>query len=179
MKRDYSNQDHNDETTFFLGTEVEDTPTKGMKTLFVVGVQDPLVIMHRANNLNCNAIYFGANHSFELDHNPERIFAEWQKWEDMIIPILNHPDKFWCTLDFDVKYAEDFLECSFTEFTRFIPMISVKLPYISQFNYNTTLKIDDRDFEATNHGVWCHSLHELQDKQHFTSWKEYNDDTTI
>jgi hypothetical protein len=55
-------------------------------------------------------------------------------------------------------------------------MISVKLPYINLFNYNATLKIDDRDFRATNAGVWCHSIHDLQNRAVFTDWSKYTKD---
>ena len=37
------------------------------------------------------------------------------------------------------------------------------VPYAKQWNYNTMIKIDDKDFKATNPGVWCHSLHDLMD----------------
>jgi hypothetical protein len=38
------------------------------------------------------------------------------------------------------------------------------------------IKIDDRDFEATNPGVWCHSLHDLMDHSKLTVWKDYKND---
>ena len=85
----------------------------------------------------------------------------------------------WVTLDFDVKYAEWVLESGMTEYDTFIPMVSVKLPYINQFNYNTTIKLDDKDFKATNPGVWCHSLHELQTRKTFTDWTKYTKDEII
>jgi hypothetical protein len=55
----------------------------------------------------------------------------------------------------DVAQAEGLLESALVEFHNFIPMISVKLPYIKQFGYNATIKLDDKDFAATNPGVWC------------------------
>jgi hypothetical protein len=58
-------------------------------------------------------------------------------------------------------------------------MISVKLPYIQQLGYNATVKIDDKDFEATNPGVWCHSLHELQNRNNFTDWSKYTNDNVL
>jgi hypothetical protein len=86
---------------------------------------------------------------------------------------------FWCTLDLDVTCAEGLLESSLVELHRFIPMISVKLPYIRQFGYNATLKLDDRDFAATNPGVWCHNLHALQRRSVFTDWSKYTQDEVI
>jgi hypothetical protein len=58
-------------------------------------------------------------------------------------------------------------------------MISVKLPYIKQLGYNATLKLDDKDFKATNPGVWCHSVHELQTRKAFTDWSKYTQDEVI
>ena len=39
MKRDYTSSDNVTGVTYFIGTEIEHTPTYGMKTLFVVGMQ--------------------------------------------------------------------------------------------------------------------------------------------
>ena len=85
----------------------------------------------------------------------------------------------YCTLDIDVAQVEGLLESALVEFNNFIPMISVKLPYIRLLGYNATLKIDDRDFAATNPGVWCHSLHTLQNRNKFTPWSKYTKDKTI
>jgi hypothetical protein len=177
MKREYSNQDHNENTDFFVGTEVEHTPAYGLKTLFVVGVQSTSEIMRQANALNCRAIYFGANQSFNL---PATDDADcWKPWEDMINTVLNHPDDFWCTLDFDVKYAENIVSTELVGHPNFIPMISVKIPYAMQMGYNATVKIDDKDFQASNPGVWCHKLHELMTHDKYTNWKKYKDDQII
>jgi len=75
--------------------------------------------------------------------------------------------------------AEGLLESGLVENHLFIPMISVKLPYIRQLGYNATLKLDDRDFAATNPGVWCHSLHALQRRSVFTDWSKYTQDEVI
>ena len=75
--------------------------------------------------------------------------------------------------------VEEVLESGFSEYHNFIPMISVKLPYINQLGYNATLKIDDKDFAATNPGVWCHSLHRLQYRNAFTGWSKYTKDEII
>lgn len=158
----------------FVGTEVEHTPAHGMRTLFVIGVQDPKNVVAAAKEFNCVHIYFGANMSFpRLDVNSPL----WNDWEVMIGQCLMHG--YWCTLDIDVTCSEGLLESSLIEHSKFIPMISVKLPYIRQFNYNTTIKLDDKDFRATNPGVWCHSLHELQKRECFTDWSKYTQDEVI
>ena len=58
-------------------------------------------------------------------------------------------------------------------------MISVKMPHIRLFNYNATVKIDDKGFKESNPGVWCHSLHSLQNRENFTDWSKYTSDEVI
>jgi hypothetical protein len=177
-----------EEVQFFIGEEVEHTPAFGMRTLFVVGIQPTADIQAAAVAYKCNHIYFGANQSFpKLGTNDE----EWFKWEDMIQTMLRSSNycvlrsessdnkPYMCTLDIDVSCVEGLLESPLVEYDNFIPMISVKIPYIKQFGYNATLKIDDKDFQATNPGVWCHSLHDLQNRSVFTDWSKYTKDTVI
>ena len=169
------NRNGHNNISFFVGTEVEHTPAIGLRTLFVVGLQDSQIVRQEAMNNDCEHIYFGANQSFpRLEVNDGN---GWQPWETMITDCLD--SGFWCTLDLDVTCAEGLLESSLVELDRFIPMISVKLPYIRQFGYNATLKLDDRDFAATNPGVWCHSLHALQRRSVFTDWSKYTQDEVI
>jgi hypothetical protein len=169
------NRDGHKDVSFFVGTEVEHTPAFGLRTLFVVGLQDSQIIQQEAKNNDCEHIYFGANQSFPaLDVNNA---DAWREWEIMIQDCLIAG--WLCTLDLDHAQAEGLLESALVEFHNFIPMISVKLPYIKQFGYNATLKIDDRDFAATNPGVWCHSLHNLQKRSVFTDWSKYTQDEVI
>jgi hypothetical protein len=58
-------------------------------------------------------------------------------------------------------------------------MISVKLPSLQLLGYNATIKLDDKDFAATNPGVWCHQLHDLKDRKVFTDWSKYTKDEVI
>ena len=169
------NRDGHKDVSFFIGTEVEHTPAFGKRTLFVVGLQDSQIIQQEAKNNDCEHIYFGANQSFPaLAINDA---DAWREWEMMIQDCLTAG--WLCTLDLDHAQAEGLLESGLVEFNNFIPMISVKLPYIRQFGYNAVLKIDDRDFAATNPGVWCHSLHSLQKRSVFTDWSKYTKDEVI
>jgi hypothetical protein len=84
-----------------------------------------------------------------------------------------------CSLDLPLSHAETFNESGFCAYDNFIPQIRVPVPYISLWNYNTMLKIDDKDFKATNPGVWCHSLHDLMDRSKFTGWREYGLDKPV
>jgi hypothetical protein len=167
------NREGHESADFFVGTEVEHTPAYGMKTLFVIGLHHPEVIRQRLT-ADIEHIYFGANQSFPYFLGED--IQGWADWQNMIVDFL--PD-YWCTLDLDVSQVEDLVGTSLTGFSNFIPMISVKLPYINQLGYNATLKLDDRDFADTNPGVWCHSIHELQDRSKFTDWSKYTKDEVI
>jgi len=164
---------HNN-ASIFVGTEVEHTPAFGLKTLFVVGIQNIEIIEAAYIAHKCEHIYFGANASFpHIGTNS----SEWTVWENMIHPFLSRG--YVCTLYIDVNKAEGLVESGLSERHNFIPMISVKLPYLQQLGYNATIKLDDKDFAATNPGVWCHSLHELQNRDQFTSWSKYTKDEVI
>ena len=167
------NREGHENTKFFYGTEVEHTPALGKKTLFVVGVQSVDDIA--ANIQGCEHIYFGANQSFPNINSDN--YVKWSQWENMILYFLEKG--YLCTLDIDVNCVEGLLESSLPEDHNFIPMISVKLPYIKLLGYNATLKLDDKDFAATNPGVWCHSIHELQNRDHFTDWSKYTKDERL
>ena len=174
------NRDGHNDANFFVGTEIENSPAHGKRTLFVVGLQTPEQIawqlgeVDRKSRTPIEHIYFGANQSFpNFDINDHG----WLDWEKMISHFLNKG--YWCTLDLDVTSSEGLCESSLTEQGLFIPMISVKLPYIKLLGYNATIKLDDKDFQATNPGVWCHSLHDLMDRKKFTSWDLYTKDEVI
>ena len=158
---------------FFGGIEVEHTPAYGMGTLFVVGVH---AVEEIEQNLNgARHIYFGANMSFpKLAINDAE---QWQAWEFMVRYFLERD--YFCTLDVDVSCVEGLAESCLTEYSNFIPMISVKLPYVQLLGYNATIKLDDIGFNATNPGVWCHSLHSLQDRKVFTPWHHYEEDKEL
>lgn len=157
---------------YFIGTEVEHTAMKGEKTLFIVGIQPIEEIERFAASHSIMHLYFGTSQSFK----PES-YEDLEAWRNMIFPLLDKG--YWCTLDFDVKYSEDVLESGYDEHNNFIAMISVKLPYIKLFNYNATVKLDDKTWGATNSGVWCHSLHDLMKRQVYTDWKDYRSDTPL
>jgi len=179
MKRNYTDGIL-DSVHFFIGNEVEHTPAYGMKTLFVTGIQPTDAIESILNDQNSYSdtskhikhIFFGANHSF----NPVN-YDECKEWEDMLFYFL--AKNYLCSLDIPINQVEEFHESGYCEFNNFIPQIRVPIPYISLWNYNTMIKIDDKDFKATNPGVWSHSLHSLMDRNKFTDWSKYSDDKVI
>jgi hypothetical protein len=169
MKRDYTTGS-SEEVTFFTGIEIEHTPAFGKQTLFVTGIQPYEAIA--LNLQGCEHIFFGANHSF----NPTT-YQEWHDWEEMIEYFLQKD--YLCSLDIPLSAVEQFNDGGLNGYNNFIPQIRVPIPYIKLWNYNTMLKIDDKDFNATNPGVWSHSLHTLQDRSKFTDWSQYKNDTII
>jgi len=168
------NREGHDNVDFFFGTEVEHTPAFGRPTMFVVGVQscDDIVYHFDKNPGGIEHIFFGANHSFHPENH-----LEWQRWEGMITYFLERG--YLCSLDIPVTHVETFNDSGLCEYNNFIPQIRVSIPYVKLWNYNTMVKIDDNDFDATNPGVWTHSLHSLMSRETFTSWDEYSKDSTI
>ena len=179
MKRDYKDG-VNEDVNFFTGIEIEHTPAFGLRTLFVTGVHTIEEIQdwiddfasYEDKSKHIKHIFFGANHSF----NPtDRL--DWQRWESMIEYFLTKD--YLCSLDIPLSAVEEFNDGGLNDYDKFIPQIRVPIPYIKLWNYNTMLKIDDKDFKATNPGVWCHSLHDLKTRSKFTSWDAYANDTIL
>lgn len=181
MKRNY-NGTVSDSAQYFLGIEVENTPAKGMATLFVTGVPEAKTVLAAVDDLNVNHVYLGANHTFG---NRQSVETEAGVLNDDLLDSLETLVKalldrdLWVTLDYDMSLHELFLEMGFCEHTMFIPMVSVKLPYLAQLGYNGCIKIDDKGFNASNYGVWVHRAHELMSLDHFTPWAAYTSDTIV
>jgi hypothetical protein len=160
MKRDYETGTA-DSITFFTGVEVEKTPAFGMKTLFVTGIQDYNEIMMHYTYQQCEHIFFGANHSYKPVTSDE--FEDW----DLMIRAFIDQDIL-CSLDIPSNInLEWFLDGGMIEYDNFIPQIRVVVPYV------------DKDFKASNPGVWCHSLHDLMDRNKFTDWSKYGLDKVL
>ena len=170
MNRDYDDG-VKDDVVYFTGYEVEHTPVHGEHTLFVVGPQDPAEVIAKAKKEAVEHIYLGANQSFNIDGGTSR------QWDGLVQELCQAG--FWVTLDYDVRYHEYVLEAGYNEHNKFISMISVKLPHIDQLNYNACVKIDDKDFKASNAGVWVHYARDLQPRDKFTSWEKYETDSPI
>jgi len=172
MKRTYE-QGTLDTPTMFTGVEVEKTPAYGMQTLFIDGIQDSETIIHYYNEHKCKHIFFGANHSYH-----PKTADEFEQWDKYILEFVK--EGYLCSLDIPSTINLDwFLDGGLTEYDNFIPQLRVVIPYIKQWNYNTMVKIDDKDFKASNPGVWCHSLHDLMDREKFTDWAKYGLDKVL
>ena len=168
------NTEERQDIVYFTGYEVEHTICHGMFTLFVVGTPPLTEILEQANKHKVQQIYFGTSQSF----NPKNVTQEeYAPWDKVIFGCLD--EGYWVTLDFDVKHIEAIHESGYCERDKFVPMISVKLPYIKLLNYNTTLKLDDLTWGKTNPGVWTHHLQDLMSKDKYTYWDQYTQDTDI
>ena len=166
------NTEQRQDVVYFTGYEVEHTICYGMFTLFVVGTPPLEEILKKAKKAKVTHIYFGTSQSF----NPVTA-DDYAPWDEVIKGCLQAD--YWVSLDFDVKHIEGVIESSYSEYNRFVPMISVKIPYIKQLNYNATLKIDDLTWGKTNSGVWTHQLNELMTKDKYTHWDQYTQDTPV
>ena len=170
MKRDYASGVSTN-ADMFVGIEIEQTPAKNMKTLFVVGIKPVDRIWEICNDRKIKHVYLGANHCFNLDQR-----EEYEKLANSLLEM-----GYWVTLDLDVRYYDGALYMleELSKHDRFILQISVKLPCLTKLNYHATLKIDDKDFRASNPGVWVHQIHDLMDRDKFTDWSLYGKDEII
>lgn len=168
MERDYQ-QEVSTDVSFFIGTEVEKSPAYGKKTLFVVGLQNVKDIKHFAKENSITHIYLGANMSF----NGTNALS----WSAIAKDLLDND--FWVTLDYKLEHHKLVLDYQLNKYDRFISMISIPLPNLEKLNYNACIKIDDTTFRYSNPGVWVHTLHELKQREKFTDWSKYKDDTVI
>jgi hypothetical protein len=182
MKREYDNGP-SDQVVLFRGLEIERTLAYGLQTLFISGCYDITTLEMFMNPNYAYArgiehVYLGANQSFDPGDWRNGHFELTDRWTIMIEWFLKN-FKGLVTLDFDVSHIEWVLDGGFTESHNFIPQVSVKLPHIQQLGYNAVLKMDDRDFNSTNPGVWCHSVHQLMDRNNFTDWTRYGKDAPL
>lgn len=166
------NSKERQDIVYFTGYEVEHTICYDMFTLFVVGTPPVEEILKKAKKAKVTHIYFGTSQSF----NPVTA-DDYAPWDEVIKGCLK--EDYWVSLDFGVEHVQGVTEEGWCEHNRFVPMISVKLPYINQLNYNATLKLDDSTWGATNPGVWTHQLHDLMSKDKFTYWDQYTQDTKL
>lgn len=169
MKRDYDSGEF-DNVTFFSGIEIENTPFKGQKTLFVVGAQTLSdILLYALRTGGIEHIYLGANHSFDA-YSKDGIIA--------LAKELIH--NFNVTIDMNAFLYQTFLEEAPSELLtshRLNVTVAFKLPHINKVK-NLTIKIDDIDFEATNDCVWCFDIDDLPANT-ITEWDEYSKDEIL
>ena len=169
MDRDYKTG-KSDSVGIFSGLEIEHTPALGKQTLFLAR-NDLLFdrIIELAEQVNAEAIYFGANRSFM--HNIANT-------SQLIKRLMD--SGYWCTIDYQhsvhAEVKERFKDIWKEE--KFIPFCSMIFPD-SEDDDNLCIKVDDVDFNATGPGVWTMSMDHFKQSAGFTSWKEYKQDEPI
>lgn len=166
MKRDYSSG-VNDTVMFFEGVEIEKTPAHGMHTLFVVGLHTVETILEQLNGHQ--HIYLGANKSYA---------GSAAHWMELVHKLADTTD-CWITLDFPIDEYRNVIMHLKGTMKKFIPMISIEMPWIESTGYNTCIKIDDEGIDFSNPGVWVHRLNTLLTDQTLTRWDDYSKDTPL
>lgn len=171
MNRDY--QDGvKDSATFFVGNEVEKTLTEGMKTLFVVDLQRTATVLRHAEKNNCKHIYFGANHSYKV--------LDGQEIQSISSQLKYFLEKdYYVTIDMNPAYHKFTDITNLLSYPKFTVVYGITMENVTNLKGNVVIKIDDKDFKATNPGVWCWSVRDLIKKKHFTPWDKYGADKTL
>jgi len=150
---------------FFYGFEVENTPAKGLGTVWIVGLPTDCygvtAVAHGYSQLR-----MGANNSF----NPTST-AEWERWEEVLLYALDNGVE-WVSLEFGIEHYNRVLESCVIEYPNFIPILKIDMPYINQLGYNAVLKIGDTK-EKTNPGNWTVYVQELISRKAYTHHTHY------
>ena len=173
MKRLYKNKPINDDVSYFVRNEVENTPFYGRRTLFVVGLKNPRKIVKQAKEHNCRHIYLGANMSFKnLNWNEQRCSL----LRDSIQYLLDTQHQV--TLDisktFDLTTIDMFNDSEYCHI-----MYSLPIANAEKYKDTITVKVDDIGFNKTNTGVWCNPLSNLMNPISKTEWNSYTTDEVI
>ena len=135
IERPYKNEPTTS-VKFFVSTEVERTPAYGLKTLFVVGIQNRITVLNLIKEHEVKHVFLGANQSF-FPHNADDI----EQWKIFLGSVLE--SDVMVTLDFDINFISEVCGFGFTSHFNFIPLISIKIPHVDKLNYNACIKIDD------------------------------------
>lgn len=171
MRRDYKDG-ISDNANFFIGKEVEKTYTENMKTLFVVDLQRTATVLRHAEKNHCEHIYFGANHSFKsLDgHEVQSIASQLKYFLDR---------NYHVTIDMNPAHTRFSGITDLLVYQKFSIVYGITLENVDNIQGNVIIKIDDKDFKATNPGVWCWSVRDMMKPKNFTPWEKYGDDETL
>ena len=157
---------------FFTGPEVENTYLHHMPTLFVVGEAEFNEVRKQLEELEVQHVFLGARQS-ATDQNVLSLMD----LAEEIIEGMEPPT--WVTLDFDFRLLSVVRAHSAFGLWRFVPLVSLKIPNVTQLPSLTSFKIDDR-FRGNNGGVWTLQLRDLLRVEHaYTPWKAYENDKEV
>jgi len=176
MVRDFKNNTYPAGVRFFVGVHQDNSFAIGQNTLYVIGEPDIEGIARRIAQYNgedeITHIFFGAERSFKVS-----TYEDMEEWTSTIQHFLTLD--YWCTLELDASLVNFIHETDLSSWNRFIPMVSVKIPYVRDLGYNAVVKIDDVEFNYSNYGVWTHKVHDLMSNETFTSWDAYGSDMVV
>lgn len=171
MKRPYKDGTH-DDVVYYTGVNVERTLAFGHKTLFLNEPRPAQVVIDIAKDRECTHIYIGANGTFKPKSNDE-----WSAYDVLVEEVT--AAGFLVTMEHNLTQSAWFLDACYADNNMVIPVISVEIPYISQYGNNSCIKITDKSFGETNPGVWVHSYNDITKTDAFTHWSKYNEDLPI
>ena len=176
MIRDFINNINHSEVRFFVGIHQDNSFALGQNTLYIIGEPDIEDIARRLAQYNgedeITHLFFGAERSFKVS-----TYEDMEEWVSTIQHFLTL--EYWSTLELDASLVNVVHETDLSSWNRFIPMISVKIPYARDLGYNAVIKIDDSEFNHSNYGVWTHHIHNLMSNESFTSWDAYSGDVVV
>ena len=171
MYRDY-NSGHfgNESVKAFTGLEIEHTLAYGKKTLFLTtNGFDTDQVLELATLHDCEAIYYGANRTFQ--YNIGTHVFQMKK-------LLDHG--YYITIDYPYADHEEVKKrfALIWNEPKFIPFCSIIFKD-SDDDRQLHFKIDDVTFRHSNPGVWTMSMKKFKDKSGFTDWDQYSKDEII
>ena len=169
MLRDYKTG-LSEDVGVFSGKEIEHTPAYGLQTLFLV--RNDLTfdqIQSLCVHSNAEAIYYGANKSFMLNHGMQI---------GQIMQFLQRG--YYVTVDYPYSQHDE-IQKQFNlvwNHEKFIPFCSIIFPYVNK-DEKLCIKVDDIDFNKTNPGVWTMSMDDFKKNAGYTKWEDYKKDEPI
>lgn len=160
---------------FLVNTYQEHTLAYGKQTLTIFGepdLEEIARVIAQYTDVEIEHLHFGAERSFTC--------TTLDAMEDWIANIKHFLTlDYWVTLEVDLQLINLLQESGLAQWNRFIPLISVKIPFAYELGYNASIKIDDVQFNHSNTGIWCHQIHDLLDYKKYTCWSDYKDDIIV
>jgi hypothetical protein len=158
---------------YVLGHEIENTPVKGMKSLFITDVSDYDEIERLAKETGAQQLYFEFIWAIKKDsQNKKQVIRDFRK------ALRHFLERGWvCGLDTPSEYARYFVD--FHRYPKLINNIALDLPNVPRFNKNTVFKIRDRKFGGDNGGVWTVPLRQIAQDKNITTWGEFDGDVEV
>jgi hypothetical protein len=160
---------------FLVNTYQEHTLAYGKQTLTIFGepdLEDIARVIAQYDDKDIEHLHFGAERSFACT-----TLDAMEEWIAVITHFLTLD--YWVTLEVDVSLVNLLQESQLLPWNRFIPLLSIRIPFAYEMGYNASIKIDDVQFNHSNTGIWCHQIHDLLDYNRYTCWSDYKDDIMV